>query len=416
MSQSDPYFLARKTPAAGLKDSEAQPDMRRLRAYRLGRVQAELKQRDYGACVLFDPVNVRYATGSRNMAVWTLHNAARYAFVPAEGEAVIFEFPRCAHLSAGLETVAEVRPAVTWYYFSAGGRLEERAKIWAAEIADLVGERCGGNKRLAIDHVNPYGARELERLGVEVFEGQEPLEQARCIKSADEIACMNVAISVCEAGMARMRESLAPGITENELWALLHETNIAMGGEWIETRLLCSGGRTNPWFQECGDRIIRAGDLVVFDTDLIGPFGYCADISRTYFCEPGRPSDEQRRLYKYAYEQIRHNIDILKPGMSFREYSEKSWKVPNEFVANRYSAVAHGVGMCDEYPAISFVHDWDEKGGYDGVIEEYMTLCIESYIGAEGGTEGVKLEEQVLVTDTGVQVLSTFPFEDDLLA
>ncbi|MEE8203009.1 MAG: M24 family metallopeptidase, partial [Alphaproteobacteria bacterium] len=175
-------------------------------------------------------------------------------------------------------------------------------------------------------------------------------------------------------------------------------------------------GRTNPWFQECGDRIIRAGDLVVFDTDLIGPFGYCADISRTYFCEPGRPSDEQRRLYKYAYEQIRHNIDILKPGMSFREYSEKSWKVPNEFVANRYSAVAHGVGMCDEYPAISFVHDWDEKGGYDGVIEENMTLCIESYIGAEGGTEGVKLEEQVLVTDTGVQVLSTFPFEDDLLA
>ena len=72
--------------------------------------------------------------------------------------------------------------------------------------------------------------------------------------------------------------------------------------------------------------------------------------------------------------------------------------------------------MCDEYPAISFIHDWDKKGGYDGVLEENMTICVESYIGAEGGTEGVKLEEQVLITDTGIQVLSTFPFEDELLA
>jgi Xaa-Pro aminopeptidase len=415
MTQADPNYLARKTIGAGLKDFEDQPDMKRLRAYRMGRVQAELKKRDYGACVLFDPINIRYATGSRNMTVWILHNASRYAFVPAEGKAVLFEFPRCEHLARGLETIAEVRPAKSWYFFAAGDRLADRAKAWAEEVADLVAEHCGGNKRLALDHVNPHGTRHLESLGIEVFEGQEPLELARCIKSVDEIACMNVAISVCEAGMARMRECITPGITENEVWSQLHETNIAMGGEWIETRLLSSGGRTNPWFQECGDRIIRAGDLVAFDSDLIGPFGYCADISRTYFCGPGKPSEEQRRLYRYAYEQIRYNIDILKPGMSFREYSEKSWKIPNEFVANRYSAVAHGVGMCDEYPAISFIHDWDKKGGYDGILEENMTICVESYIGAEGGTEGVKLEEQVLITDSGVQVLSTFPFEDELL-
>ena len=416
MTKPDPQLRARRTPGMGIKDNEAQPDMKRMRAYRLGRVQAELKKRDYGACVLYDPINIRYATGSRNMTVWVLHNASRYAFVPAEGEVVLFEFPRCDHLNEGLETIGEVRTATAWYYFGAGDRLASRAKMWAGEIADLVKERCGGNKRIAFDNLNPLGTHAIEALGIEVHEGQEPLEMARAIKSADEIACMNMAISVCETGMARMREALRAGMTENELWSILHQTNIAMGGEWIETRLLASGGRTNPWFQECSDRIIRAGELVAFDSDLVGPLGYCADISRTYFCAPGRPSDEQRRLYRHAYEEIEYNMSILKAGMTFREFAEKGWKIANEFVAGRYSVMAHGVGMCDEYPAIAYINDWDEKNSYDGVIEAGMTLCIESYTGAEDGAEGVKLEEQVLVTETGVERLSTFPFEDELLA
>ena len=94
--------------------------------------------------------------------------------------------------------------------------------------------------------------------------------------------------------MAKMREELRPGITENQLWSHLHQVNIALGGEWIETRLLNSGGRTNPWFQESSDRVIRAGELVSFDTDLIGPFGYCSDLSRTFYCGHGRPTGEQQ--------------------------------------------------------------------------------------------------------------------------
>ena len=388
----------------------------RLRKYRLERVQAGLRARDYGACILADPINIRYATDSRNMTVWLLHNAARYAFIPAEGKAVLFEFPRCAHLSQGIETIGEVRPATGWYYFGGGEHVDRLARKWAAEIADLMAERCGGNRRLAVDHANFQGARALEALGVELFDGQEVLEQARLIKSPDEIACMAAAISVCEAGCARMREALRPGITENQLWALLHETNIARGGEWIETRLLASGGRTNPWFQECGERVIRAGELVAFDTDLIGPYGYCADISRTYFCAPGKPSDEQRRLYGHAYSEVQYNIELLRPGMTFREFADKAWTVRDEYRDQRYSVLGHGVGMCDEWPAILYAQDWEDEGGYDGVLEPGMTLCIESYTGAVGGGEGVKLEEQVLITEDGVERLSTFPYEDALLA
>lgn len=405
---------AKKSVGTGLKDWLGQPDMRRMRAWRLGRLREELKRRDYAAAILFDPINIRYATGSRNMAVWTLHNAARWLFLPSEGPTILYDFHGCAHLSAGLETIGEVRPARAWFFFSGGDRSAAKAKTWAGEMASLVREHGGGNRRIAIDRLDPHGLHAIEAEGIEVFDAQEPCEVARSVKSEDEILCMLHAIAVCEAGMAKMRAALEPGITEQELWSLLNEVNLRLGGEWIETRLLASGGNTNPWFHEADDRVIRPGDLVSFDTDLIGPFGYCADLSRTFHCGPGRPSTEQRRLYGLALEQIHFNLELVRPGVSMAEFREKAWRIPDEFVANRYSVVAHGVGLCDEWPKV--VHREDAAAAYDAVLLPGMTLCVESYIGAAGGAEGVKLEQQVLVTETGSTLLSTFPFEEALAA
>lgn len=415
VAPADPYFMARKTPGGALKDHEPQIDLARMRRYRLARVHEQLQAHDYAACVLFDPINIRYATGTRNQQVWTQHSPDRYAFVPAEGPVVLFDSCHPARSLGEWETVDEVRPATTWYFETRGGRLPESAARWADEIADLVQRHGGGNLRLAVDRLGPAGFAPLARHGLELFDAQGPLELARALKSPDEIACMCVAISACEAGMARMREALRPGLSENALWSLLVQANAELGGEVMETRLLASGGRTNPWYQECGDRLIRAGELVAFDTDLIGPFGFCADISRTFFCKPGRPTDVQRRLYGLASEQVRRNTELLLPGTTFRDYSENTWRVPDEFLANRYVCLAHGVGLADEYPDIPHPLDW-EAWGYDGVIEANMVLCVESYIGAEGGCEGVKLEDQVLVTRDGPQVLSTFPYEEELLA
>ena len=161
-------------------------------------------------------------------------------------------------------------------------------------------------------------------------------------------------------------------------------------------------------------REIEAGDMVSFDTDLVGPYGYCADISRSWLCGDMKPSDEQRRLYAAAYEQIQTNIALLKPGMSFKEVSEKAWPIPEEFLSNRYGSLIHGVGLADEYPSIKHWTDFELKG-YEGIVTPGMTLCVESFIGVEGGKEGVKLEEQVLITEEGVEVLSKYPFETDWL-
>ena len=389
-------------------------DLKAMRAYRLDRVRAELRRRDYAAVVLYDPINIRYATDSSNMQVWILHNAARYALVPTDGPVVLFDFHGCAHLSDGLGTVDEVRPAQSWYYFAAGPRVVERAGLWAAEIDDLVRRHGGGNRRLALDRVEPPGAAALEALGLTLHDGQELMEQARRIKSADEMRAMRASIEVCEAAMAAMHAALRPGITENQLWSILHQVNIARGGEWIETRLLSSGPRTNPWFQECGPRVIEDGDLVGLDTDLIGRYGYCADISRTWRCGDGRPSDAQRRLYGLAMQQVATNTALLKPGLGFRELAEIGFSLPEPYHALRYSVIAHGVGLCDEYPHITYLQDY-EVSGYDGVFEAGMTVCVESYVGAPGEREGVKLESQVAITDDGPEVLSSFPFDAALL-
>ena len=408
--------LAPGWEVAAVKDNGRQIDMAKLRGYRLARLQTELRRLDCGAALLTDPMNIRYATGSRNMQVWTAHTPARACFVPAEGRCILWDFYNCAFLSEGLETIAEVRPARGFYFFTAGSRVAERARAWAAEIADVVAEHCGGTRRLAVDRLDPPGTHALEAHQITILDGQEPCETARAVKSEEEIASMVQAIAACEAGMARMHAALRPGISENELWAELHATNIRLGGEWIETRLLSSGERTNPWFQECGARIIRPGDLVSFDTDLIGPFGYCADISRSFFCGPGRPSDAQRRLYGLALEQVHYNIDaLMRPGLDLREAADLAWPIPEEFRPNRYSCVAHGVGLCDEWPRIAH-RQGGEGVHYDGVLLPGMVMCVESYIGAVGGREGVKLEQQVLVTETGPRLLSTFPFEEALVA
>lgn len=154
---------------------------------------------------------------------------------------------------------------------------------WAAEIRDVVSSLMGsGTHRLAIDRADLEGADALRAQGFALVEGQRLLELARSVKSAEEIACMRRALAIADIGMHRMRDFLRPGMTEIELWAELHHTNIVHGDEWIEARLLSSGPRTNPWFQEASDRIIEAGDLVSFDTDMIGPYGYCSDVSRSF--------------------------------------------------------------------------------------------------------------------------------------
>jgi Xaa-Pro aminopeptidase len=384
-----------------------------MRHERLARFRTELAKLDVAGALLTNPVNIRYATDARNMAVWSLHSIARYAFVPTEGPVVLFEMGSTQHVTRGISTIGEVRPSTPWTFMIAMDRVDEKCARWADELVDLVRSHGAGNRRLAVDRCEPLGIRFLMDRGLSILDGQRTIETARAIKTSDEIDAMKLVIDVCDEGVRRMRAALAPGITENQLWSVLHETNIAHDGEWIECRLLSSGPRTNPWYQESSTRVIQAGDVVGFDTDMVGPLGYVADISRSWVCPGKRPSDRQRRLYELAQEQIRFNTALLRPGLGFREFSEKAWNIPERFIPQRYLSPVHGVGLVDEYPVIPYPQDFSEWGS-DGVFVRNMVVSVESYIGEVGAQDGIKLEEQVLITDAGAVPMSSEALSDSI--
>ena len=389
--------------------TECPVDLDSVRRYRLDRFRSKMAEHEVAGLLLFNQINTRYATDATNMQVWCSHYETRCVFVSLDGPVVLFDYANHPYLAEDLPTIDEYRVMPSFYFFGAGNRGEELVTEFAAQIADLMQHHGGENRRLAIDTLSHKGCEALRARGLELVEGEQITETARALKSAEELELMRVSMEVCEASMDLMKKELRPGVRENALWAKLHEANIRLGGEWIETRLLSSGPRTNPWFRECSMRTIEKGDMVSFDTDLIGPYGYCSDISRSWVCGTS-PSSEQIRLYDTARDQIEHNISVLKAGKSFREVSEQCWKIPDDFLSHRYTSLIHGVGLADEYPNIKHWNDFESKG-YDGYLESGMTLCVESFIGSEGGREGVKLEEQVLITENGVERMSTYPFE-----
>ena len=385
---------------------EDEIDFDKLRSYRLDRVRNELKKNNIEACILFDPVNVRYALDTVNMSVYNMHNLTRYCFIPVDGPTILYEYFNCEILSKGLDLIDEIRPAITWDYFSNGDQSESQLKKWVNEVNDLSNSYFK-SKKIAIDVINGPAVNELNKKGIQVLEAKKILEQARVIKSSEEIKCMRAALDVADIGIIKMRDYLKSGITEDELWSILHKTNIENGGEWIECRILSSGSRTNPWMQESSNKIIQDGEIVSFDTDMVGPYGYCADISRAFVCG-NKFNEHQKKIYSTAVEQIDYNSRLIKDGVSFKEFTEKAWILPEKYYGNRYSVMLHGIGLCDEWPAIRYPTDGGERSG---TFQKNMTITLESYIGEVGGNEGVKLEQQYLVGENGLELMSHHPLE-----
>jgi len=385
---------------------EDEINFQKLRLYRLDRVKKELEKNNLEACILFDPVNVRYALDTVNMSVYNMHNLTRYCFVPVSGPVILYEYFNCEGLSSHLNLIDEIRPAITWDYFSNGDQASVQLKKWVNEIKDLSNSNFK-SKKVAIDVINGPAVTALNKEGIQVVDAKLILEQARVIKSSEELKCMKAAIEVAEIGVTKMRNELKAGMTEDELWSILHKTNIEYGGEWIECRILSSGERTNPWMQESSNKIIQRGEMVSFDTDMVGPYGYCADISRA-FVEGNKFNSDQKKLYQMGVEHINHNARLIKPGMSFKEFTEKSWKLPEDYYGNRYSCMVHGIGLCDEWPMIRYPTDGGQR---EGSFEKNMTITVETYIGKVGGKEGVKLEQQYLVGENNLELMSHHPLE-----
>ena len=405
----------REWEAAGL----VLPDLDRMREFRWKRLVKALNDRDYGAVLMFDPLNIRYATDTTNMQLWNSHNPFRACMVSADGHMVVWEYRNSPFLVTFNPLVRELRHGASFFYNVCGDGTERDAKAFAGQVAEVMAAHAGTNRRIAVDKIMIHGLRALERAGFEVMEGEELTERARAIKGQDEILAMKCAHHACEAAIAGMevftRANVPKGsISEDDIWAELHKGNIRRGGEWIETRLLASGPRTNPWFQECGPRIVQENEIVAFDTDLIGAYGICIDISRTWWVGDGRPTNAMISAMHHALDQTPPPQARLKPGVTIRELTHGGHQLAPEYWKQKYSCKMHGVGLCDEWPYVTYPDGWTE-GAFDAVLEVGNVLCVEALVSPEGGDFSIKLEEQVLITATGHECLTTYPFDPRLI-
>ncbi|WP_412505892.1 dimethylsulfonioproprionate lyase DddP [Roseovarius sp. SYSU LYC5161] len=405
----------REWAAAGLE----LPDLPEMRRYRWARLARHVVARDYAGLLLFDPLNIRYATDSTNMQLWNTHNPFRAVLLCADGYMVIWDYKNSPFLSTFNPLVREQRSGADLFYFDRGDKIDIAADAFSNEVRLLLADHAPGNKRLAVDKPMLHGLRALEAQGLEIKEGEEVTEKARSVKGPEEMRAMRCASHACEASVAAMeafaRASVPSGQTsEDDIWAVLHAENIRRGGEWIETRLLTSGPRTNPWFQECGPRITRMNEIISFDTDLVGSYGICVDISRSWWIGDRKPRPDMIYAMQHAVEHVRTNMEMLKPGVTIPELSANTHVLDEKYQAQKYGCLMHGVGLCDEWPLVAYP-DRAVEGAYDYPLEPGMVLCVEALVGEVGGDFSIKLEDQVLITEDGHENLTKYPFDPALM-
>ena len=241
---------------------------------------------------------------------------SRYLLLTAK-RSILLEFTGCHHLADGYETVDEVRSAKTASFVAAGPEIEKREQAWAVEMTELITEILGkpaSSITLGLERLNANSSIALKDSGLKIVDAQRPVEMARAIKSPEELKCVIASLRATEVALGKLRDAIRPALTENELWSVLHKSVIEQNGDYCETCLLSAGPRTNPWFQETASYRIKENNLVALDTNVIGCHGYFSDFSRTFQARPDPPTEEQKELYRVAYEQVREIMVAFASG------------------------------------------------------------------------------------------------------
>ena len=391
-------------------DFDERVDVARLKRERLARLQAEMAKADLGGILIFDPVNIRYATGHRQAGVFGMRSFLQYAIIPQEGKPWLSDYADDGSWNLERGTLFD--------FFPTGQHADNAARLWGNRITAKLRDMGILGQRLGFDRLDFNSMASLRSHEIRLADARIPFERARSIKTEDEVSLIRQACAVADISICAVRDAIKPGVTEQELFAIMTYTNLKHGGEHMDARLMSAGGNTNPWGQGATDRIVRPGDLVGYDTDMAGPMGYFADFSRTYLCGDKKypPTDEQREAYELGYNFIYNSLEFFQVGAHFQEVAEKCVErtpYPEEYMYQRYPMIAHGDGMSDEWPCIYWPdQSWSGYGNDDEVLQENMVLSLEGLASKRGARESVKLEEQILITKNGPEVLSNAPFDD----
>ncbi len=392
-------------------DFEERVDFRRLHAYRLGRTRQALARSGLGALLMFDQYNIRYIS-STVIGEWARDKLIRYCLLAGSGEPWVWDFGSAArhhrlyapwldatHCLAGM---VGMRGAVS----PKSGLFEQAAR----EIKEILVREGVAGTPIGIDMVEPPFLFALQKEGIEVRDGQQVMLEARVIKNVDELALLNMAAAMGDGVYQDIYEALKPGVRENEIVALANKRLYEMGSDCVEAINAISGERCSPHPHNFTDRLIRPGDQAFFD--IIQSFmGYRTCYYRTFGV--GRATGPQQSAYKKARDWMDSAIDLIKPGVSTDRIARCFPKAQDIGFESEMAAFGlnfcHGLGLgLHERPIISRLNSMGEPME----LQAGMVFAVETYCPATDGISAARIEEEVIVTPKGAQVITLFPAQE----
>jgi Xaa-Pro aminopeptidase len=395
-------------------DWEQRVDMDRLRTERLARAKTILDASECGALLCFDMTNIRYITAT-HIGTWAQDKLNRFCLLPRGEEPIMWDFgsaarhhqlynPWLAERSrAGISTL---RGAMS----PEAGRAEDVAHKIRVELEErgLLGEPLG------VDAIELPVLFALQKEGIEVVDGQQLMQQARLVKTEDEITLLNTACMMVDAAYEELYREMRPGMKENECVGLVNKVLYDLGSEFVEGVNAISGERCNPHPHVYTDRVLRPGDPAYFDI-LHSYMGYRTCYYRTFVI--GSASPVQVDAYRRCREMLDEAIALIKPGVTTADVVEiwpraQDFGFPNEEAAFALQ-FGHGVGLSIwEKPVFSRLVSLD----HPEPIEQGMVFALETFWPASDGWSAARIEEQLVVTSDGCEVITRFPAEQLMVA
>jgi Xaa-Pro aminopeptidase len=396
------------SPGSMNVDWEERVNTDRLRTYRLGRARAALDASELGAVLLFDFNNIRYVT-STHIGEWARDKMTRFALLTRGGEPHLWDFGSAAkhhRLNCPWLPPENIRGGM----IGLRGAVAPDAGLFtraAREIADILRAERAFDMPIGVDIVEPPMLAALQAEGIEVRDAQQVMLNAREVKSVDEITLLNTACAMVDGAYQLIAEQLKPGIRESQLVANVTKALFDMGSEHVDNINAVSGERCSPHPHVFSDRLIRPGDQAFFD--IIQTYvGYKTCYYRTFVV--GHATDAQRDAYKKAREWIDASIELMRPGVGTDQVASV-WPKAEEFGFDSEMECfglqfGHSVGLfLHERPIISRLNSLD----HPVEIKEGMVIALETYCPAKDGYSAARIEEEVVVTKDGPQVITRFP-------
>jgi Xaa-Pro aminopeptidase len=396
-------------------DYEERVDFARLRDYRLGRAKAALDASECGAFLLFDFYNIRYTTHTWIGGALG-DKMIRYALLTRDHDPVLWDFGSAVkHHKLYSQWVPEENYRAGFLGFRGAvaptvGLMESAV----AEIKGLLTEAGVADQPVGVDIVEPPFLFEMQRQGLTVVDAQQHMLDARVIKSPDEITLLTQAVAMVDGVYQGIVERLKPGVRENEIVAYANQRLYEMGSDQVEAINAISGERCNPHPHNFTDRLIRPGDQAFFD--IIHSYnGYRTCYYRTF--SVGSATAAQRDAYAQAREWMDRGIDGIRAGVGTDEVAALLPKAEEFGFGSEMEAFglqfAHGLGLgLHERPIISRLNSMKEPVE----LQVGMVFALETYCPASDGYSAARIEEEIVITDDGPQVLTLFPAQDLFVA